>query len=157
MSVQRKGVEMQHRIIAIDPGAQGGVAWTDREGIVHAISMPDGMTAQADLIREIWARERITKAVMEKVGQHVAGNNASASCKFARHCGHLEAILYMLSIPVIQVAPQSWMKQFGALPKDKTKRKNALKEEAARRYPHLRVTLATADALCLLEWGLKRG
>lgn len=40
-------------IIAIDPGLSGGIAWQDDAGKIHAKPMPEDMTSQADLIREI--------------------------------------------------------------------------------------------------------
>jgi hypothetical protein len=39
--------------LAIDPGASGGLAWRDADGIVHAEPMPDGMTAQVDRLRSL--------------------------------------------------------------------------------------------------------
>jgi len=80
------------------------------------------------------------------------GNSATAAVKFARHCGHIEAILHCLGVPFRQVAPQVWMKVCGALPKEKPDRKRAIREDMARRFPHLRVTLKTADALGILCW-----
>ena len=35
-------------------------------------------------------------------------------------------------------------------------RKQLLKSEAARRWPHLQVTLATADALLIADWGKRQ-
>jgi hypothetical protein len=136
--------------LAIDPGQDGGLAWVDADGIVHAEKMPDGMTAQADRIRELYFSMPTLRAVMEKVGAYMPGNAGPGSCKFARHCGHLEAILYMGAIPSTQVAPQVWQAKLGALPKDKAERKRAIKELMARAHPHLTVTLATADALGIL-------
>jgi hypothetical protein len=140
-------------IIAIDPGANGGIAWVE-DFTIHAAPMPDGMTEQADTIREIWVNGKIKKAVIEKTGSYVPGNSGPAAATFARHCGHIEAILYMLSLPTIQVAPQIWQKSLGSLPKDKKERKNAIKEQMARRYPYLKVTLKTADALGILTYAL---
>ena len=44
------------------------------------------------------------------------------------------------------------MKALGPFPKDKKERKNAIKEKMARLYPHLSVTLKTADALGILTF-----
>lgn len=140
------------RTIAIDPGASGGIAWVDRDGINQARKMPEGMTAQIDALRELRAEIGEARAVVEKVGFHREGNSASASAKFARHCGHLEAALYVLGIPAEEVAPGVWMRSLGALPKDKRERKSAIREQMQRKNPHLRVTLATADALGMLYW-----
>ncbi len=144
-------------LIAIDPGASGGIAWANRDGIIDAAKMPEGMTAQADFIRRLWSMEYIRTAILEKVGTYRKGNSGPAAATFARHCGHLDAILYMLSISVMPVAPNVWMKSLGNFPKEKKDRKNAIKELMARTYPHLNVTLATADALGLLTWAIRKG
>lgn len=144
-------------IVAIDPGANGGIAWVDLDGIVRAVRMPDGMTEQADYLRSLFFELHTCHAVIEKTGTHVAGNSASASVKFARHCGNLEAILYMAGFSTLQVAPAVWQKHFGTLPKDKAERKRSIKEEMQRRYPHLSVTLATGDALGILSYATSKG
>jgi len=138
------------RTLAIDPGASGAFAFTDREGIVHTENMPDGMTEICD-----WIKEHFTdfdRAVVENVGGFHPGNSGPASVKFARHVGNLEAALYMVCIPTTKVAPQTWMKALGTWPKDKMERKRAIKESMARLYPHLSVTLSNADALGILTW-----
>ena len=125
-------------------------------GSVEAIAMPEGMTAQIDAIRASAAETPGLVAIMEKVGFHRPGNSAVSTAKFARHCGHLEAALYSAGIPFEEVSPAVWMKALGALPADKSARKNAIKEIAARRFPHLSVTLKTADALGMMIWALSR-
>ena len=137
-------------VLAIDPGAGGGLAWRDAEGRVDAAPMPEGMTAQVDLLRALAARLPGVEAVLEKVGWWMPGDHPNSACRFARHCGNLEAALYALGIPAVAVAPAAWMKALGSLPKDKRTRKSAIRELMARRYPHLAVTLKTADALALL-------
>jgi len=143
-------------VIAIDPGASGGIAWTE-DGQVRAVAMPEGMTGIVDELRELCARIRPEAAFVEKVGGYVPGDSAVAAAKFARHCGWLEAALYAFGCPVRQVPPATWMRGvFGAaLPKEKAARKRAIKEEVQRRFPALGVTLKTADALGILEWATK--
>lgn len=141
-------------ILAIDPGASGGFAWTDADGIAHCAPMPDGMTVIVDALRELYFMG-IRRAVMEKVGGYVSGNSGPAAVKFGRHCGNIEAALYALGYSTEQVAPTVWQRSLGALPKDKALRKKAIKETMARRYPHLTVTLKTADALGILTWRLQ--
>ena len=143
-------------ILTIDPGASGGLAIFDTYNDVAAWSMPEGMTAQIDAIRAASAENPNLTAVIEKVGFHRPGNSAVSTAKFARHCGHLEAALYSVGVPFEEVAPGVWMKALGALPADKTARKNAIKEQVARRFPHLDVTLKTADALGMLVWAMQR-
>jgi hypothetical protein len=141
---------MAKRLLCIDPGQAGALAVMDKDGTVTAENMPDTMPEIADRIREIKLNHLDIECVLEKVGMHRVGNNASASVKFSRHVGNLEAILYCMGIPTTQVTPQKWMKKMGSLPKDKKDRKNKLKLIAATRFPHIRVTLKNADALCML-------
>ena len=140
------------KILACDPGQSGGFAWTDDDGIVHAMPMPEGMSAQIDNIRGFASVGY--HAIIENVGYHMPGNSAVATSKFARHVGHLESACYAFAMPVTYVAPQTWMKALGTWPKEKRERKTAIKEAMARRYPHLDVTLKTADALGLLTFCL---
>jgi hypothetical protein len=140
-------------MIAIDPGAAGGLAYDD-DGILQAVAMPEGMTAQIDLIRSLAAQGH-KDCIMENVGFHMPGNSAPATAKFARHCGHLEASCYCLGISVVKVASRTWMKGIGTFSKDKKERKAQIKEAMARRYPHLSVTLETADALGIYTWATR--
>lgn len=142
--------------ISIDPGAGGGIAWTDRDGITHAEPMPEGMTAQADRLRALAAELAGAVAVLEKTGGYMPGNSGPAAVTFARHCGHLDAILYMAGLPTSTVAPGVWQRAIGELPKDKPERKRAIREAMARRFPALAVTLKTADALGILTWAMER-
>ena len=48
--------------------------------------------------------------------------------------------------------PPSEAWAIGTMPADKKARKNFIKEEMARRFPHLKVTLGVADALGILTW-----
>jgi len=144
------------KIIAIDPGINGGIAWID-DDIVQAIPMPEGMTSQADLLKEIvtlmYPLTRPIIGIIEKTGTYKPGNSGIAAVTFARHCGNLEAILYMLpDVSTSQVSPQIWQKLLGSLPKEKLDRKREIKEKMARLYPHLTVTLKTSDALGILTW-----
>tara|TARA_B100001964_G_scaffold228612_1_gene279962 strand:- start:631 stop:1158 length:528 start_codon:yes stop_codon:yes gene_type:complete len=139
-------------ILAIDPGQAGGIAWLDRDGETHCESMANGMSGQADRLRALVAELPGLVAVMEKTGTYVPGNAGPATATFARHVGNLEAILYVLGIPTEQVAPSVWQRSLGPLPRDKGQRKRAIRELVARRFPHLSVTLKTADALGILIW-----
>lgn len=139
-------------ILTIDPGGSGGFALVCNDGTVEAYPMPEGMTGQIDAIHHIAATNPGLTAIIEKVGFHRPGNSAVSSAKFARHCGHLEAALYACGIPTTTVTPSKWMAALGSLPAEKRDRKNAIKEKVARQFPHLKVTLGTADALGILVW-----
>ena len=168
---------MNYRI-AIDPGVSGGIAWIDYRGIVQAQNMPLGMTAQVDRLKELATMYGPVSAILENVGGYVPGNAGPGAVKFARHVGNLEAALYAYDMPVLTVAPSTWMKSLGFsvsnylpagykdMPAGKAKKavrakaqrihKNAIKEAMARRYPHLEVTLNTADALGILTWAMDK-
>lgn len=141
-------------LIAIDPGAKGGIAVFDGE-TTKAYAMPETPKDILYCIDAIAITDSDIRCVVEKVGFHVKGNSASSSCKFARHCGHVEMALIALGIPFSDVTPQKWMKWLGALPSDKTARKNAIKDNMQRLHPDIRVTLWNSDALALLEWAKK--
>ena len=143
-------------LLAIDPGAAGGLAWIDASGVVQTAPMPCGMTAQADLLRGLARDLPGAVAVVEKTGTYRPGNSGPAAAKFARHCGHLECALYMAGLSTSEVAPGVWMRTLGSLPKDKGERKRAIREQIARRYPDLTVTLKTADALGILTWAIQQ-
>lgn len=150
-------------LIAIDPGASGAIAVRDGEGRVYVDAMPDTLADIANELVDIRASATNHETLhahihcyIEDAGYHVAGNNASASCKFARHCGALDMALVCMQIPFESVRPQSWMKHFGTLPKDKKARKNRIKELMQRRYPNLKVTLTSSDALALLTWAIEK-
>ncbi len=146
-------------LLAIDPGASGGLAYRDLDGLVLAEAMPAGMTAIVDRLRTLQIEIGPLTAVIEKVGGYMPGNSGPAAAKFARHCGHLEAACYALGIAELanQPTPQKWQAALGSLPKDKPERKRAIREAMQRAHPHLRVTLKTADALGLLAWGEGQG
>ena len=143
---------MNKSIMCIDPGASGGIAVWPFACLAEAHPMPEGMTAQIDLIRAIAAAHPGIEATIENVGGYMPGNSGPAACKFSRHVGHLETALYCAGIPTTKVAPQTWMKALGTVPKDKAERKNFIKEYVARRFPHIAVTLKTSDALGMLVW-----
>ena len=160
---------MSKATLYIDPGLNGAMAWRDRDGIAQAHPMPEGMTAQVDWLREWRANHIGDPAMMEKVGTHVKGNAASASVTFARHCGNLEAALYCIGMPQLrEPTPRQWQKALGVpvedpIPKHiigkardkelaarKKRRKAWVQEHVQRLFPHLRVTLKTADALGMM-------
>lgn len=143
-------------LLAIDPGASGGIAAIDtaRDWPV-CVKMPETPKDLLETLQGLLYMNPEARAVVEKVGFHVQGNNASASCKFARHCGQLEMALIACGIPFEEVTPQKWMKPM-ALPKDKAARKRAIKDAMQRQYPPIKVTLWNADALGILTWWMDR-
>ena len=98
-----------------------------------------------------------TVCVLEAVGGYVGVRQpGSAMFKFGENSGFMKGVVQTLGIKLVLVRPQTWQKAFGLGTASgcasKTVWKNKLKAEAQRRFPHLTVTLKTADALLILEW-----
>ena len=164
-------------MMTIDPGMLGGIAWVRKNmGGIDTIKMPLGMTAQADFIRDTVTENELKVCIIEDVGRYMPGNSGPSAVTFASHCGELKAILYMCGMRTVRVSPQVWMKMLGfsvrkflpgnykelgladqkkARGRAKIANKNAIKEEMARRYPYIKVTLAVADALGSMEYARK--
>lgn len=152
-------------IIAIDPGAKGATA----------VRYPDGKTAVFPFISESEQREsvlnleaycRAEKCKGEATIEHVDGfcGNASpgsAMFNFGRNFGFHLGLLAGCGFSVELVRPSVWQKGFPKTAKivDKAKAKRehkaALKEIAARKFPEIKVTLANADALLILDWATR--
>jgi hypothetical protein len=150
-------------LLAIDPGGAGGLAWCDAAsgGTVTARAMPDTEGGLLMILRDIVAEAgnpAMVAAFVEQVGGYVrteGGQPGSAMFKFGRGFGFLLGACAGMGIPVDLVPPQRWQRGIATgvragLSKPDWKRK--LKAQAERLFPGLRVTLATADALVMLEW-----
>ena len=154
--------------IAIDPGLSGAIAW-EHNGDVSVQKMPDTPTGIFECLKWMSGIGKFSGTMecqVERVGGYMPGNSGPAAVTFARHCGHIDMALIALGIPTLTpVSPAVWQKAVcGALPKAEAKadkrakakakqdRKNAIKDLMQRRYPHLKVTLNTADALGILTY-----
>lgn len=154
-------------ILTIDPGASGGLAVKYGDAQVYAVPMP---ATEGDLLE--WLRFA-TKAAGEtsdtciaylEAQQGVMGPgmrvSSSAMFTFGRGYGFLLGALMALEWSVVLVRPQEWQKALSLGTKagagGKTEWKNKLKAEAQRRFPHLKVTLKTADALLLMSYATKQ-
>lgn len=148
-------------IIAIDPGALGGIAMTMPCTLSPAAyPMPE---TEADVVSTIHEHLTACKleqtecvAYVEKVGGFCGkGLPGSAMFNFGFGAGVIEGALRALAIRTVYVRPQEWQKTFSlgtaASCASKTEWKNKLKAEAQRRFPSVKVTLKTSDALLILE------
>ena len=141
---------------AIDPGKQGGIAVRYAGDKVHAFSMPATEGDLRDLFVRLYNPDNPTVAYVEKVGGYIGGPGApgSAMFNFGRNFGFILGALSALYIRQQLITPQQWQKRLGlGTSKGMTpvQWKNKLKEEAQRRFPEIKVTLKTADALLILE------
>lgn len=152
-------------IIAIDPGANGGIAvWhEDVNRLVRCFPMPDTEGDIVDAFDFVFSEFHPcpAKAYIEKVGGYCGGkgNTGSSMFPFGQNYGFLRCSIMTRHIPLIEVTPQRWQKALGLGTRDrdidpaaaKREWKNKLKAEAQRRFPGETVTLKTADALLILE------
>jgi len=145
------------KILSIDPGEGGGIAWTDGVETV-AIPMPATEGDIIDLIRT-HAPDTHT-AFIEDVGKGVIPGRAHAMIVLNANFAVCRTALQCFGVRTVKVLPRAWQQTF-SLGKRKdcasdTEWKNRLKSEAQRRFPHLKVTLQTSDCLLIMEWGSKQ-
>lgn len=157
---------IQHHLIAIDPGASGGVAIGGLDGTVEAFSLKD----RGDLAKLIKERHLIglnAKAYVELVTGYIAKKKVPSAeeefsldasgyrmFNFGKSAGYVEGVLDGLGIPWEHVSPKTWQKPL-YLERNGLNRsgwKNLLKEKMQKLYPQLKVTLNTADALGILHF-----
>ena len=145
--------------ITIDPGVNGGIAW-DGAALASCMGMPASDTEIAEEIGLLYSMRPGVKCIIEDVPKFV-GRKLPGSGMFVLgfNCGLVRGIAVSLRMPVILVRPQDWQKHFRLGSKGNsttTEHKNKLKAEAQRRYPHLKVTLKTADALLMLAYAQEK-
>lgn len=121
--------------------------------------MPDTEADIIDLIRSIMVRDIDTLVVIEEVGGFCGvGQPGSAMFKFGFSAGFLRGVVMSCGCRVEIVRPQKWQKHFSLGTSNqaggKAEWKRKLKAEAQRRYPNLDITLKTADAVLLMDYGL---
>lgn len=139
-------------IIAVDPGVSGGMAVLRDDEITLR-----KFTTEGEFIDFVKNQPGDGRAVVEDVPKYI-GNQMMASHSFTLgyNVGFEIGVIRTLSIPLDLVRPQKWQGKLSGL-KGKTGavRKRILKDHAKRMYPGLKVTLATADALLILDHHLK--
>ena len=151
-------------LIAIDPGMSGGIAWQIAGGKPAATKMPETEPDIAEILDtpEIYTAlvsGHEVVAYMENVPIGMAGRGAAMS-KLNANAGYIRGLLCGLGIRTVLIRPTKWQQfyEFGKKGKkpdgkpDDTAWKNKLKAEAQRRFPDIKVTLDTADALLLLDY-----
>lgn len=150
---------MEKAIIGIDPGVSGGIAVLKGSQLA-VYNMPETYPDIYNLLDHIvqtYMDESIL-AVLEDVGHGIPGQSSKATAVFARHNGHLEMALYALGIRTIKVTPQKWQRYYSnSLGKssqhEKREWKNMLKGLAQQMFPSEKVTLKTADAILIANYG----
>lgn len=148
-------------ILAVDPGASGGLAFSFCFGsvMVAAKKMPE---TEGDILELIsgWVENSRTDgfetiAYVELVPIGMPGKGA-AMAKLNANAAFIRGCLMALAVRMILVRPVEWQSFFNLGKRNgcvsDSQWKNKLKSEAQRRFPGIKVTLDTADALLLLEY-----
>ena len=144
---------MDNRIyIGIDPGKNGGIGIIF-DDLAYCKKCPATVSEMAEEIKaciEI-APDIQKQAIIESV-HSMPGQGVRSVFTFGEGYGKWLGILAAHKIPYTQVTPQKWMKFYGSLSKEKKERKNQLKHLAQQRFPEIKITLATADAILLANY-----
>lgn len=145
------------KIIAIDPGENGGIIVysSDKGCIIETVKMPP---THRDILDFLKLYQKNSICFLEKVGG-LPGMGGSRMFNFGKHFGHLEMALLSLKITTKEVRPQEWQKELKLGVKGNkttTQWKNKLKSVAQQLYPKLKVTLYLSDALLILEYAKRK-
>ncbi len=159
---------MKKLIIGIDPGVSGGIAVLGPGGYAAAVRMP----AEVEIVELLRARRDFPGAGVEACMERLTGfvpRSPGADgktdkpppgytmFKMGRNAGFIEGALMTLGIPVRLVTPRAWQATVAGLKKTKGKaRKALLRDEAWRRFPDCKPTLATCDALLIADYWRSR-
>lgn len=147
--------------IAIDPGLSGGIAYRLDGQPAQAVAMPKTEGDFVELIRNLTAVTNDVVAYVEEVSGFVGvAQPGSRAFTFGRNYGFALGVLQSLGVRIELVRPQKWQKSLSlgsaTACASKTIWKNKLKACAQRLYPNLKPTLATSDALLILDYARQR-
>jgi hypothetical protein len=150
-------------ILAIDPGASGGIAMLFKSGKLIVEPMPETDKDIIDLVvdslkcyQDDILPPEDRRCVIEKVGGF-AGKDMPGSrmFSFGRGVGFLHGVMMSLNFRIENPTPQAWIKVLALGTRGtmtKTEWKNKLKQRAQQLFPQVNgITLKTADALLILE------
>lgn len=142
---------MSGYVIGVDPGVSGGVAvWYPTKGEVRLRKF----TTEDEFIDLVKNLGEPGRAVVEDVPKYI-GNEMRASHSFTLgyNVGFEIGVIKAHGIPLDLVRPQKWQRKVPGLKGIVgAKRKRLLRDHAKQLYPGLKVTLATADALLILDY-----
>lgn len=151
----RKNMKFK-RIIGIDPGLSGGLAFITDDGdiVTHKTKSTPLLEALQDATAGVEPFACV--AYMERIGGFIKGKHLPGSMMFkmGQNAGYWEGACAALGIRLVLVRPQDWQAGLpGTSGKAGLERKRALQAEAIRRFPTLKVTQQDCDALLIADYG----
>jgi len=147
----------QQHYIAIDPGVGGGIAYTDTDGSVHALPMPETVHDLRQTLQVLCYGVPAPTVFLEELPKFAGKMSGSSMATMFRNYGRIEGLLASHQCRIEYLPPKKWQAALG-LGDKKThgnRWKSHLKGRAQALHPRLSVTLKTADALLILEAGMK--
>lgn len=138
-------------VLGVDPGVSGGFAvWYPPVGKIVLKKYTD----ELEFIDFVSNLKGIGLCALEDVPKYV-GNEMRASHSFVlgHNVGFEKGVILSHGIPTDLIRPQKWQRPIPGLKgKVGAPRKRSLRDHAKKLYPGLKVTLATADALLILDY-----
>jgi hypothetical protein len=138
-------------MIAIDPGQSGGIASNEEPGDIVAWAMPKTDREIADRLSPGANPIAYLEDLVKFTGRNMP---SSAMAVYASNWGFIKGVLTARGFRIVIIHPKTWQKALGlgtTKSLSRTEWKNKLKQKAEQLYPKIKVTLATADALLILE------
>ncbi len=143
--------------LGVDPGASGAIVALDEEAaFVDLIRCKEPEGDLADFVYRY--SPDVVGCYVEKVGS-MPGQGVASTFKFGTSYGLLRGILAALLIPRRFVAPTVWQRAMGigvVKGEKKVAKKRRHKELAQELYPDLKVINATADALLIARYAVRK-
>lgn len=163
--------------LGLDPGNGGGLAALTKTN-VHleswwGMTVPNIWTTIKEWSESALFRDdRSIYAILEKVGGYISPSSpensagggdkvksppqlASRMGVLCQSFGQLQMALIASGIPHEEVHPKKWQKEF-SLSRHKgepnAQWKGRIRQKAQQLFPHMKISLATADALLMAEW-----
>lgn len=143
-------------VFGVDPGASGGYAVSVDGVIVGGWKCSNNhLTEFIEHFNEYKTESRIMALewVPKFVGKLIP---SSASFTLGKSCGIFEGIARGQSVPIFPIPPKTWQRPIPGIAKLKgPERKRGLRDYAYMRFPDFKPTLATCDALLILDYFLQ--
>lgn len=149
-------------VIAIDPGASGGIAVYYND-FTSAYKMPKDI-GELPAFLEHWREIANPVVFVEKLSvrpDDISVNSGGANMgklyriqKMMANYEALKAVITFSHLDMVQVHPLTWQSglKIRKAGEDKPERKKRYKEIAQVRYPSIKVTMANCDALLILDY-----